>query len=638
MSLIETDCSCPPLYHGNILSWDTTNKLKDHEVMLQQVLIELQTNRDETRAMRAESEAVRSRAIQLETTKVQLETQVTHTSVELEAFRKKAAELERALEDEKRERRIEKEDSARRLRDETDDLRRRQRDEVENLHKAHREKMDMLERKLRHEVMEEKSNRTREVQELKSQAIMEKQRLEMQMDGSGREARSLKMELDARNADLEREKKLSNDLRDKISEQETNSLTMESSTRALKARIEELENKGQSQMQDYNALERKLQEALEKNELVEEKLRNEEIIRRKLHNQVQELKGNIRVFCRVRPTLPHESDNAADIKFPDAAMEGKEIEVVGAPEKTAMGNAPPKLHPFAFDKVFGPKDQNAQIFEEISQLVQSALDGYNVCIFCYGQTGSGKTFTMTSADGMIPRAVHQIYETAKGLEEKGWKYTMEGNFVEVYNENINDLLGKADDIDKKKHEIRHDPKEGKTTITDVETVILDTPSQVDTILSRASKTRSVAATKANERSSRSHSVFILKLIGVNSVTGQRSEGTLNLVDLAGSERLSHSQSTGERLKETQSINRSLSCLGDVIAALGSGKEGAHIPYRNSKLTYLLQYSLGGNSKCLMFVMVSPMVAHLSESLTSLKFATKVNNTTIGTAKKVIKSS
>src|SRR5688572_9658485 len=103
------------------------------------------------------------------------------------------------------------------------------------------------------------------------------------------------------------------------------------------------------------------------------------------------------------------------------------------------------------------------------------------------------------------------------------------------------------------------------------------------ILRRASNTRSVAATAANERSSRSHSVFILRLIGQNSITGQRSEGTLNLVDLAGSERLSHSQSAGDRLKETQRINRSLSCLGDVIAALGNGKEGAHIPYRNSKV-------------------------------------------------------
>jgi kinesin family protein C1 len=581
--------------------------------------------------------------IQWETKRVTLESELTRTKLELDTYRKKAAELERTLEDERRDRRIERDDAQRRTRDELDDLRRQ-----------HQQVLDSLERKLRMELMDEKAARKRDVQEAQNQMALERQRLEMQMDGSGREARSLKRELEDKIAELERERNLNNALRDKLSENDSLSLGMESTTRALRQRIEELENQGQSKAQDFAALEDQLRQAREQTALVEEKLRNEEIIRRRLHNQVQELKGNIRVFCRVRPTLEHEKDSAAEIRFPDHDLEATQIELVGATEKSALGKETFKTHPFSFDKVFSPSQQNAHVFEEISQLIQSALDGYNVCIFCYGQTGAGKTYTMSSPDGMIPRAVHQIYETAKGLESKGWTYTMEGNFVEVYNENINDLLGKADDLDKKKHEIRHDPKEQKTTITDVETVVLENPSQVDTILRRASKTRSVAATMANSRSSRSHSIFILKLKGVNHTTGQRSEGTLNLVDLAGSERLSHSQATGERLKETQSINRSLACLGDVIAALGSGKEGAHIPYRNSKvihssselhstwltenhqLTYLLQYSLGGNSKCLMFVMVSPMLAHMSETLTSLKFATKVNNTTIGTAKKQVK--
>lgn len=616
--------------------WDVKSKLADHERALAELKDMYSVNRQETMEYKGQLEELRRKELQWETTRVTLETKVVQTQYELDSTRRRNTELERALEDERRDRRIERDDSARRLRDEVEDVRRRHRDEIDNLSKSHQQAMDVLERKLRHELMEEKSARSRETQELKMLAASEKQRLEMHMDGSGREARSLKIELDAKVAEIERERALNIALRDKISEQDAVSLGMESSTRALRARIELLENQEQSQAKDYATLETQLREAQTITAHVEEKLRNEEIVRRRLHNQIQELKGNIRVFCRVRPTLEHERDGAAEIRFPDVELEGKEIEVVGAPEKSALGKELTKTHPFAFDKVFGPAHQNSDVFEEISQLVQSALDGYNVCIFCYGQTGSGKTYTMSASDGMIPRAVHQIYATAKGLEGKGWTYTMEGNFVEVYNENINDLLGKADDIDKKKHEIRHDPKECKTTITDVETVALDTPSQVDTILRRASQTRSVAATKANERSSRSHSVFILKLIGYNNVTGQRSEGMLNLVDLAGSERLSHSQSTGERLKETQSINRSLSCLGDVIAALGCGKEGAHIPYRNSKLTYLLQYSLGGNSKCLMFVMVSPMMGHLSESLTSLKFATKVNNTTIGTAKKQVK--
>jgi kinesin family protein C1 len=226
---------------------------------------------------------------------------------------------------------------------------------------------------------------------------------------------------------------------------------------------------------------------------------------------------------------------------------------------------------------------------------------------------------------MIPQAVHQIYTVAETLKEKGWKYTMEGSFLEIYNENINDLLGRPEEMDKRKHEIKHDTSRGKTTVTDLTTVNLDSSQRVSQLLEKASGNRSVAATKANERSSRSHSVFILRLSGTNSVTGERSEGVLNLIDLAGSERLDHSQSTGDRLKETQAINKSLSCLGDVIYALGNSKEGGHIPYRNSKLTYLLQYSLGGNSKTLMFVNVSPLRQHLNETLCSLRFATKVRH-------------
>ena len=352
---------------------------------------------------------------------------------------------------------------------------------------------------------------------------------------------------------------------------------------SLRAHITFLESDNKSQSQAFADLETRMQNAIRSAAEANDKLRTEETLRRKLHNQVQELKGNIRVFCRVRPPLESDSEPAR-ITYPDNDSDSREVEVLGPPEKSSLGKVTTKSNAFAFDRVFSPNSMNADVFGEISQLVQSALDGYNVCIFCYGQTGSGKTFTMSSADGMIPLAVRQIYDTAKTLEEKGWRYSMEGSFVEVYNENLNDLLGKPDELDKKKHEIRHDLQKCKTTITDVTVVDLDTPDKVETILRRASANRSVAATQANERSSRSHSVFILKLLGENSITGEKSEGTLNLVDLAGSERLSHSGATGERLKETQSINKSLSCLGDVIGALGQGKEGGHIPYRNSKVS------------------------------------------------------
>lgn len=162
-----------------------------------------------------------------------------------------------------------------------------------------------------------------------------------------------------------------------------------------------------------------------------------------------------------------------------------------------------------------------------------------------------------------------------------------------YNETINDLLGKGE-FDKKKHEIKHDLKSGRTTVTDVAVVPLTSATQVRSLLSFAQSRRTVAATLMNERSSRSHSVFTLGIYGENKLTGETCEGSLNLVDLAGSERLEKSGAGNDkdRLRETQNINKSLSALGDVIAALGEkgeGKGDKHIPYRNSKVCHNLEY-------------------------------------------------
>ncbi|KAJ3364092.1 kinesin-like nuclear fusion protein [Kappamyces sp. JEL0680] len=233
--------------------------------------------------------------------------------------------------------------------------------------------------------------------------------------------------------------------------------------------------------------------------------------------------------------------------------------------------------------------------------------------------------------GMIPRAVQQIYAACQALESKGWAYSMEAQFLEIYNETLRDLLD--DGKDGKKLEIKHDAK-NRTSVTEATVVTVSSPEEVFVLLEKASLNRAVAATNCNERSSRSHSVFTLRLSGTNSMTQETCYGVLNLVDLAGSERLSVSGATGDRLKETQAINKSLSSLGDVIAALAN-KE-SHVPYRNSKLTYLLQHSLGGNSKTLMFVNVSPLASSFNETLCSLRFATKVNSCQISTARKQIK--
>ncbi|RAK77638.1 putative kinesin family protein (KlpA) [Aspergillus fijiensis CBS 313.89] len=576
----------------------------------------------------------KSRVSELEASSKELtETNVT-LRIEMGSMENRLAGAEKALKDAQRDHEMIVDDINARRRMELETVRLEGRREMETMHSRHQEEIQELKRRFDDEMEEERAARMRELSQITSQSALDTQRTHAELEKKEREVATLQHDIHALKADLERERKANRDLRHNLDAASTNTVTMESSVRALKARIEFLESGREEQSQAFERLNQQMMDALAETNATKEKLRKEETLRRKLHNQVQELKGNIRVFCRVRPSLPSDPVNqVAQIQFPDDAEDCKEIAVLGPEEKSSLGAISRKNSNFSFDRVFGPSTQNAEVFDEISQLVQSALDGYNVCIFCYGQTGSGKTHTMSSLDGMIPRAVHQIYETATGLEEKGWRYTMEGNFVEVYNENLNDLLGNPDDLDRKKLEIRHDMQRGKTIVTDATTVRLESPEMVETILKRAASNRSVAATKANERSSRSHSVFILKLIGENDITGERSEGTLNLVDLAGSERLSHSGATGERLRETQNINRSLSCLGDVIAALGQGKEGGHIPYRNSKLTYLLQFSLGGNSKTLMFVMVSPLQAHLSETLTSLKFATKVHNTHIGTAKR-----
>lgn len=639
--------------------WDTESRIENMEQEFNNFKKTVEGTVTERNSLKETVDILKSRLNELEGIRTQLTAINTKLQTELEDTKVKLSTSNMALEDTRRSHSFEVDDLRRKHRNDMEDLRDQHRKETERsrkgteeettklrkefeaeldkLIKLHRDELAESERRLKTEIEDERSRRTREVQEIQTQCALRIQNAGLDLDVKEREAQSIRGELAQITSELEREKSLKANLQDRLTEASANNLTLETSNRAMKANIDFLESGNQAQSQAFADLHRQMQEAIDAADLANEKLRAEETLRRKLHNQVQELKGNIRVFCRVRPALTSTETGPAKIEFPDADTDSKEVVIQGPEQRSALGNVTTAINPFSFDRVFGPQSQNAEVFEEISQLVQSALDGYNVCIFCYGQTGSGKTFTMSAADGMIPRAVQQIYAEATRLEEKGWKYKMEGSFVEVYNENLNDLLGKSEDLDKKKLEIRHDTAKKQTIITDVTAVLLDGPERVHEMLKRATNNRSVAATKANERSSRSHSVFILKLLGKNSITGERSEGTLNLVDLAGSERLAHSQATGERLKETQSINKSLTCLGDVINALGNAKEGSHIPYRNSKLTYLLQYSLGGNSKTLMFVMISPLQAHLNETITSLKFATKVHNTHIGTAKKQTKT-
>lgn len=394
--------------------------------------------------------------------------------------------------------------------------------------------------------------------------------------------------------------------------------------REQKALSESLCDSRGRQLEEYKVQLQQLQESLAD---AERRVYEGELIRRKLHNTIQELKGNIRVFCRVRPITSQEigestEDNAIAVEFPNSGdLLGRGLGLVVPPNTT--GTAAQKHH-FAFDKVFGPSTKQEQVFEEISELVQSALDGHKVCIFAYGQTGSGKTFTMLGNHenpGMIPRAMHQVFDCSKKLEVQGWSFAMQASMLEIYNEDYKDLLAKKKSAEGKKHNVVHDAN-GVTNVSDLTLVDVSKPDRVDELLKEAMDKRSVGFTQLNEQSSRSHMVFTLRIDGYNASTEVKVQGVLNLIDLAGSERVKESGATGQRLKEAQAINKSLAALGDVIMALANKND--HIPFRNSKLTWLLQPCLGGDAKTLMFVNVAPSKEFAQESLCSLRFAAKVN--------------
>ena len=367
----------------------------------------------------------------------------------------------------------------------------------------------------------------------------------------------------------------------------------------------------------------------------------QDLVRRRLHNRLQELKGNIRVYCRIRPIDETKQEVGAAFEISDSSLTPDcktQLTVsrnkFNRPRSGGHGDLKLKTlaYKFSFDHVIPPTATNGEIFDELSQLIQSSLDGYNVCVFAYGQTGSGKTWTMSHPqDGMIPLSMDKIFDTIDSLRQTGWTYTVQAQFLEIYNETIIDLLGNNASVPTK-HEIKHDDVNNTTLVTNVTSVTLTSCEQANKFLAEAVRNRSTAATRLNERSSRSHSIFMLQLSGTNAQKDLRCRGTLNLIDLAGSERLASSHVVGDRLKETQAINKSLSSLGDVIHALGQDQMlelRQHIPYRNLKLTYLLKNSLGGDSKTLMFVNVSPLEINFNETINSLRFATKVNSTKIG---------
>ncbi|CAK9043208.1 Kinesin-like protein KIN-14E (Kinesin-like calmodulin-binding protein) (Protein ZWICHEL) [Durusdinium trenchii] len=339
--------------------------------------------------------------------------------------------------------------------------------------------------------------------------------------------------------------------------------------------------------------------------------------RKKLHNMVEDLKGSIRVFCRVRP-LSKKETGQGDSSICEA-VDQMTVKV--------------KEEQFLFDAVFTPGTQD-EVFEDCRDLVQSAADGYNVTMFAYGQTGAGKTFTMYGTkgnEGTAPRTIQEIFRvTAQGSDR--FSYTVSGSMLELYCNNIVDLLSKANPSQSKaKLNIRQE-KNGNVSVEGLVEEECSTADELMALLERGNEQRTVAATAMNSESSRSHLVLIIKIISVNKETKEVLKGKMLMCDLAGSERLKKSEVTEHQQTEAIAINKSLTALGDVIEALTKGGKGV-VPYRNHKLTMLMQDSLGGTAKTLMFVNCSPASSNLDETFMSLKYAQRAKKITNTATKK-----
>ncbi|KAM0916195.1 hypothetical protein ACQ4PT_010291 [Festuca glaucescens] len=348
-------------------------------------------------------------------------------------------------------------------------------------------------------------------------------------------------------------------------------------------------------------------------------------VRRRLYNELIELRGNIRVFCRCRPLSADEiSRGCSSVVEVDPSQE-TDLQYVPTEKERKS---------FKFDHVFGPADDQETVFAESLPVVRSVMDGFNVCIFAYGQTGTGKTFTMEGIPenrGVNYRALEELFRISEE-RSSSVAYTFCVSILEVYNEKIRDLLDDNSEQTSKRLDIKQSA-DGAQEVPGLVEAPIYTIDGVWEKLKAGARNRSVGSTSVNELSSRSHSLVRVTVTSEHLVTGERSRSHMWLVDLAGSERLAKTEVEGERLKEAKFINKSLSALGDVIAALAS--KNTHIPYRNSKLTHLLQSSLGGDCKTLMFVQISPSSTDSGETLCSLNFASRVRAIEQGPARKQV---
>ncbi|KAK3151235.1 hypothetical protein QOZ80_3AG0243380 [Eleusine coracana subsp. coracana] len=341
---------------------------------------------------------------------------------------------------------------------------------------------------------------------------------------------------------------------------------------------------------------------------------------------------NVQVVLRCRPLSKEEQRSNVDIAI-SCDDTKREVTIRNSLFKQADKT-------LTFDKVFGPEADQKSIYKNaVAPIVNDVLEGYNCTVFAFGQTGTGKTYTMEGemrqkagqlpdTAGVIPRAVCHIF---KVLETQKADYSMKVSFLELYNEEISDLLAVedqsrfAEDRQKRPISLMEDGK-GGVVIRGLEEIVVYSPSDIYSLLECGSARRRTADTALNKQSSRSHTVFSVN-INVKETTIGNEElmkcGRLNLVDLAGSENIARSGATEGRAREAGEINKSLLTLGRVITALV--EHSVHVPYRDSKLTRLLRESLGGKAKTCIIATVSPSVHCLEETLVTLDYASRAKS-------------
>lgn len=429
-----------------------------------------------------------------------------------------------------------------------------------------------------------------------------------------------------------------------------------------------------------------------------EQYTREKQLRKKYFNMLQELRGNIQVFCRVRPILPREQragykscvQIGTGISKIQQSFEqnGNNNKPTGSTdslfdtindnnddEKITIFDIERNISlSFNFDKIFNPQSSQRDVFNYVSPMIQSVLDGYNVCIFAYGQTGSGKTYTMAGPKddpGVNIQALRLLFNKMSDDNDVTFKVCV--SLLEIYNEKIIDLLSNS----KSKHNVNQPRKlsfqtsmspsphrgmnnrpasarlsmnrkqtdhmhaggklkprensDGSIVVPGLTIAEMSSVEQILEYLEMGHANRKSGVTDMNEHSSRSHLVLTVYITATNHISKKFTKSKLHLIDLAGSERNKKSRAKGNTLKEAIAINSSLASLGDVIAAKSA--KTSHIPYRRSILTYLLKDSLDKDCKTVMITQISPLDRDTSESSCSLKFANRVKTVELGKAQK-----